>query len=218
MMRMQRRSFTRDRKPGCSAWLEQPHSRKRNLSGAPENQAGFTLIELMIAGALLVFGVLTMSGLVGLTIKNNGHSRLDSTATMLNQAVVEQLVNGINNKEIAGATSATIADCNGAAGSTNWTIDSDGPGAPLDSKGNIDFSKSQLPGYFMNYAVCSGDRRVTYDVRWNITPLTGTAYTSILTVGSRLHDASTSGSTIINFPINMRVMVGPDPTSETPGS
>jgi type II secretory pathway pseudopilin PulG len=185
----------------------------RRSSQKQRNQAGFTLIELMIAGALLVFGILTMAGLVGLTVKNNGHSRLDSTATMLNQAVVEQLINGINNKEIAGATSATIADCNGGAGSTNWTIDSDGPGAPLDSKGNIDFTASQSSGYYMNYVVCNADRRVVYDVRWNITPLTGTAYTSVLTVGSRIQ----GGPAIINFPINMRVMVGPDPRSGTPG-
>ena len=45
---------------------------------------------------------------MGLTIKNNGHSRLDSTATMLNQAVVEQLINGINNKEFFSVTSASI--------------------------------------------------------------------------------------------------------------
>ena len=195
-----------------------PSRRRLNRAGLRQaglNQAGFTLIEVLIAGALLVFGIMTMAGLVGLAVKNNGHSRLDSTATMLNQAVVEQLVNGINNKEIASATSATIADCNGGAGSTNWTIDSDGPGAPLDSKGNIDFSSAQVSGYYMNYAVCTGNRQVTYDVRWNITAPDGTSHTSILTVGSRLQGGP---SNIINFPINMHVMVGPDPTSETPGA
>ena len=188
--------------------------RKQRPLHKRKNQAGFTLIELMIAGALLVFGILAMSGLVGLTVKNNGHSRLDSTATMLNQAVVEQLINGINNKEISSATSASISDCNGGAGSTTWTIESDGPGAPLDSKGNIDFTAAEASGYHMDYAVCSADRRVIYDVRWNITAPTGTAHTSILTVGSRIH----GGPAIINFPINMHVMVGPDPASETPGS
>ena len=65
----------------------------------------------------------------------------------------------------------------------------------------------------MNYSVCSANRVVIYDVRWNITAPPGTASTSILTVGSRIQ----GGPAIINFPINMHVMVGPDPASETPG-
>ena len=211
--------------------------RIRRPSHRKHGQAGFTLIELMIAGVLLVFGIMTMAGLVGLAVKNNGHSRLDSTATMLNQAVVEQLINGINNKELntagTGSTdcsvtgTACINDCNDTG--TAWPIDSDGPGAPLCTSststadncqpGNIDCVKPQVSGYSMNYAVCMGNtRRAVYDVRWNISAPDGTSHTSILTVGSRLQTAGTQtqGNVgIINFPINMKVMVGPDPI-ETP--
>jgi Tfp pilus assembly protein PilV len=205
--------------------------RIRHRLQSQRRQAGFTLLELLIAGALLVFGIMTMAGLVGLAVKNNGHSRLDSTATMLNQAVVEQLINGINNRDlinsldVSNPASATITDCNGAG--TAWTINSTGPGAPLCTNtangcqlGNIDFSDTSFTandGYHMNYAVCSGNKKVIYDVRWNITAPDGLTHTSILTVGSRLYQAPGPTDTgIINFPINMRVMVGPDPTSETP--
>jgi Tfp pilus assembly protein PilV len=194
------------------------------------NQAGFTLVELMIAGVLLVFGVMTMAGLVGLTVKNNGHSRLDSTATMLNQAVVEQVASGIGYQSAAIICStstdplcgiAKITDCGTHTTlSTAWLVNSVIGGANTVN-GNIDFTqaKTSLSGYQMDYVVCNGAIQTTYDVRWSISALvpsasatTTTSFTHILTVGTQMEGGS---SGIINFPINMRMMVGPDPV---PGS
>src|SRR6266536_2874377 len=190
--------------------------RMRRRSSKKTNEAGFTLIELLIAGVLLVFGVMTMAGLVGLTVKNNGHSRLDSTATMLNQAVVEQVTSGINYQSFGGTGTAFMYDCGDHTieADTPWNVESMIGGAPLNSDGKIDFTQAEIDGYHMNYVVCVGDRHVTYDVRWNISslaPASTTTFTHILTVGSRMQ----GGPSIINFPINMRVMVGPDPK---PGS
>jgi prepilin-type N-terminal cleavage/methylation domain-containing protein len=178
-------------------------------------QAGFTLIELLIAAFVLVVGVMAMSGLVGLTVKNNGHNRLDSTATMLNQAVVEQLTAGLNYQSFGGTGLANLYDCgtHTIAANNPWSIDSSIGGAPIIN-GNIDFSQPQVAGYFMNYVVCVGTTQVVYDVRWNISGLSATdttTFTHILTVGSRMQ----GGPSIINFPINMRVMVGPDPAPGT---
>jgi Tfp pilus assembly protein PilV len=189
--------------------------RNTNQTRKHRNQAGFTMIELMIAGVLLVVGVAAMSGLVGLTVKNNGHSRLDSTATMINQAVVEQVSEAISYKSSCqGTGTLTITDC---AGHT-YTVDTAGPGAPLITSsadptkiGYIDFTQPQdtTNGYEMNYSVCSGSTQATYDVRWNIQaiPTTASTFTTLLTVGTRMR----GGSAIINFPINMRVLLGPDP-------
>lgn len=196
-----------------------PSSKKRS-------QSGFTLIELLVAAVVLAVGVLAMSGLVGLAVKNNGHSRLDSTATMLNQAVVEQLTSGLNYQSFGGTGLAYLYDCgtHTIAASNPWNIDSSIGGANTFN-GNIDFSQDpnaiqadgktlQQDGYQMNYVVCLGSRQVVYDVRWNISALSTTdttTFTHILTVGSRM----SGGPSIINFPINMRVMLGPDPA---PGS
>ena len=190
--------------------------RIRRPSKKCSSAAGFTLIELLIAGALLVFGVLTMSGLVALAIKNNGHSRLDSTATMLNQAVVEQVTSGVNYVSFGGTGTAALYDCgtHTEAASNPWPVESMIGGAPLNSDGKIDFTQSAVDGYHMDYVVCVGDRHVTYDVRWNISalaPSSTTSFTHILTVGSRM----AGGPSIINFPINMRVMLGPDPAPGT---
>ena len=190
--------------------------RIRRPCSKQHNQAGFTIIELLIAGVLLVFGVLTMAGLVGLTIKNNGHNRLDSTATMLNQAVVEQVTSGVNFQSFGGTGTAFMYDCGDHTIEANnpWNVESMIGGAPLNTDGKIDFSQTRVDGYHMDYVVCVGDRRVSYDVRWNISslaPASTTTFTHVLTVGSRME----GGPSIINFPINMRVMVGPDPR---PGS
>ena len=202
--------------------IRRPSSRKSKQpvppfsAGWSATQAGFTLIELLIAGALLVFGVLAMSGLVALTVKNNGHSRLDSTATMLNQSVVEQVTAGINYVSFGGTGTAFLYDCgiHTEAAANPWSVESMIGGAPLNSNGYIDFTQAAVNGYHMDYEVCVGDRKITYDVRWNIAalaPSSTTSFTHILTVGSRM----AGGPSIINFPINMRVMLGPDPA---PGS
>jgi prepilin-type N-terminal cleavage/methylation domain-containing protein len=184
--------------------------------------AGFTMIELLIASVVLVIGVMAMAGLVGLGVKNNGHSRLDSTGVMLNQAVVEQVSEAIiyEYNSCGGTGVATITDC----ANNTFHPNGNGPGALLYTSitapavnqiGNIDFTASAIPGYQMNYTICNGSTQVVYDVRWNISnmsslgPTTDTAsHTNVLTVGTRLQ-GGTGG--IINFPINMRVLLGPDP-------
>src|SRR6266498_3611585 len=157
--------------------------RVRRRSSKKTNEAGFTLIELLMAGVLLVVGVMAMAGLVGLTVKNNGHSRLDSTATMLNQAVVEQVTSGINYQSFGGTGTASLYDCGSHTvdAANPWPVESNPGGAPL-SEGKIDFTQAEVAGYHMDYVVCVGDRQITYDVRWNISPLT-TTFTKILTVG-----------------------------------
>jgi prepilin-type N-terminal cleavage/methylation domain-containing protein len=178
----------------------------RKASGA----AGFTLIEVIIASVVMVVGVLAMSGLVALAVQSNGHSRLDTTAVMLTQAVTEQVASGVNFSSTIGGTGvAKLTDC-GTHDSTNpWNVDSGPGGSPLAS-GKIDFSQAKVSGYSMDYVVCNGSTKTTYDVRWNISPLaTGaTTHTNILTVAARMENG---GIGPLTFPINMRVMVGPDP-------
>lgn len=171
-------------------------------------KAGFTLIELVIAGAVLVVGVLAMSGLVAMAVAGNGRSRLDSTATMLTQAVVEQVNSGLAYTSFGGTGTAYITDCGTHNSGNPWHVASNIGGAPL-LDGRIDFSQAVVDGYHMDYVVCNGNIQTTYDVRWNISPLSaaGTSYTHILTVGARMK----GGIRTITFPINMRVMLGPDP-------
>lgn len=180
-------------------------------------KAGFTLIELIVAGAVLVVGVATMSGLVGLAVASYGHSRLDSTAVILAQAVTEQVSSAIADTSFGGSGTASLTDCGSHTTiATAWPIDA----APtptgqvtLLSSGNIDFSQPKASGYHMDYAVCTGSTVTTYDVRWNITQLSGTSqHSELLTVGVQMEGG---GIGPITFPINMKVLVGPDPVPGT---
>lgn len=173
--------------------------RRRKLS----SEAGMTLIELSIAGFVLVFGMLSVMGLLMLAMGNNGRSKIDSGATMLTQAVLEQI-----SAKLAGGGPGTITDngnCNGTG--TTWTIDyQPGAGAPLNNSGNIDFTQAQVPNYSMNYVDCNSNVRTVYDVRWDVQNI-GSNSTYLVTVGARPKGGLPTRFSFA-IPVNMRAYVG----------
>src|SRR5215470_2183170 len=113
-------------------------------------ESGMTLIELMIAAVVLIFGMLSIMGLLMLAIGNNSRSKVDSGATMLSQAVLEQI-----SAKLVGGGPGSITDNNGCDGTGNtWTIAYGQGGANLVA-GKIDFvgqAQGEVPGnYYMNY-------------------------------------------------------------------
>jgi|SRR6185437_11817546 len=179
-------------------------SRKTKLH--PES--GMTLIELAIAGVVLVFGMLSLMGVMITAVGNNGRSKVDSSATMLSQAVLEQI-----SAKLAGGGPGSITDnfnCNGT-GTTHQIADEIG-GASLtgsninftQAKGAIAPSSSGAP-FYMSYVDCNNNVKMTYDVRWNIQLLNGSTY--VVTVG-----AKPSNTLPVRFsfsiPVNMRAYVG----------
>jgi Tfp pilus assembly protein PilV len=77
------------------------------------SQAGITLIETMMAGAILVIGSLGMIGLIVDSIATNNRNKVDSTQTMLTESILEQI-----NSTVIGAGSSGLTDCAG----NPWTI------------------------------------------------------------------------------------------------
>jgi type II secretory pathway pseudopilin PulG len=166
-------------------------------------ESGMTLIELAIAGFVLVFGMLSLMGLLVIAIGNNGRSKIDSTATMLSQAVLEQL-----SAKLAGGGPGSISDnanCNGTG--TAHTIASD-PGGASTSGSGIDFTQAQgsiTTNYYMNYVDCNNNVPNTYDVRWNIQDLGNSTY--LVTVGARPLGGLPQKFAFA-IPVNMRAYVG----------
>src|SRR5512141_1931361 len=122
------------------------HHRKRAL------ESGVTVIELSIAGFVLVFGMLSLIGLLMVAIGNNGRSKIDSSATMLSQAVLEQI-----SAKLAGGGPGTLTDnanCNGT-GTTHTINYQPGAGAALNAQGYVDFTAAQVPNYSMDYVDCN---------------------------------------------------------------
>ena len=168
-------------------------------------ESGMTLIELMIASVVLIFGMLSLMGLLMLAIGNNGRSKIDSGATMLSQVVLEQV-----SAKLAGGGPGSITD-NGNCNNTGatWTIN-DQPGGATLSGGKIDFTQAQAPlvanNYAMNYVDCNNNVQMDYDVRWNIQSI-GANGTYLVTVGARPKSFK-AGRFTFAIPISIRAYVG----------
>src|SRR5260221_838990 len=170
---------------------------------------GMSLVELMIAMAVLGVGLMGFMIMILTAMESNSRSKTDNYATILDQEIMEKFAT-LNNYPEAG--SVTIYDCalNGSnvdshlASLGQGTFASGGSGATLYTAatapagynvGDIDWSQasptlatSTTAGYAMMYQTCSGD---IYEVRWNIMdanssiPAGTVSRISLLTVSSR---------------------------------
>src|SRR5438128_5194982 len=98
-------------------------------SGWRGSVAGITMIETMMASAILVIGSLSMVGLIVGSIATNNRNKLDSTQTMLATSIVEQI-----DSTIIGSGTSNLIDC----GDVTHTIDTAPGGANLSGT-KIDF-------------------------------------------------------------------------------
>lgn len=170
------------------------------------------MIELMVAGIVMVVGCLAVVVLITTAIATNNRNKLDTTATMLAQTVLERIAG-----QVATEAAGTLTDCGTHGVSNPWTIavaggalGGTGMGANLNGTGTaIDFSQDQsaiTANYSMNFVVCSGTLQTAYDVRWHVKPLTTNTY--LVTVGARMQGAS-SNLRYFALPVQLRTIVGP---------
>jgi Tfp pilus assembly protein PilV len=163
--------------------LKAPRLRRRKIRNGEQ---GMTLIEVMIAGMILVVGMLGFAALMATAIAANARSRTDSTASMLSQTVMEQIAASLIGK--SGAAAPQVRDCTG----TLYPIDMSVGGAALDSNEGIDWTQTSVPtNYQMLYQICASTtntnanaQQTTYDVRWNVTKISNTN-TYLIVAGAR---------------------------------
>lgn len=167
-----------------------------------QSEAGFTLIELMIASIVMTVAGLGAYGIVIMAVNANGSSAHDSTMAMLANAVIEQV-----NSTLVGSGTASLRDCAG----TNFTIATSPGGAQVTGGigSDIDFSATPPANYHMDYTVASpcaaGSAFTTvYDIRWHVDQIGAAAGTPsnsfLLTVGAKRKGLS--------LPIYVRVIAG----------
>ena len=168
-------------------------------------------MELLIAGVVLCVGLLAVVALFATAIGSNGRSRVDSTATMISQAVLEQI-----SAKLVGGGPAQVIDC----ANQTYMIDYAAGGANLSGTG-IDFTQNPssiaasraAEGYQMNYTACNGggeaNTTAIYDVRWNIKALgaPGQVQTWLVTVAAQ-PKSMTAGRFTFALPVTMRTYVG----------
>jgi prepilin-type N-terminal cleavage/methylation domain-containing protein len=178
-------------------------------------QAGFTLIELMIATLVLAIGLTGGLLLILTSAANDNRSKMDSSATVLAQMTMEMIASVPANSTSSStpSSSVTVTDCNPTSSSASHTINTlgtnAGAGAPLNSSGGIDFSQSTVSGYQMSYYACqasTGDRQAIYDVRWYVQTISADAKLVVVAA----ERTGTQGGHAIFFqqPVSLHAIVG----------
>lgn len=152
--------------------------------GTAKMPRGFSLIEVMIAMAVLAVGILGGIMVIAVATANNGRSKLHTTAETMAQSVMEKIT-AIPEKATGTATQTSLIDC---AGNT-FTIETAPGGSPLIGgsgafAGAVDFSQAPQPNYSMNYVMCSTGAGIPYDVRWRV-DAGNTPSTQLVTVSAK---------------------------------
>jgi prepilin-type N-terminal cleavage/methylation domain-containing protein len=173
-----------------------------------------TLIELMIAMAVLATGLAGVTILLSGAIASNNRNNRDTTATLLAQMVVDQ----ISAQHVYSDATINITDCAG----NSWTVATDpgavgtGAGATLKADGTIDFTQAigNVPAnYSMTYVDCSaaGGIQTTYDVRWNVMNVSTNTSSRLITSAARpmASNANQLGGVFFALPVNLRGIGAP---------
>jgi Tfp pilus assembly protein PilV len=176
------------------------------------SQSGITMIETLMAAAILIIGSISILTLIIDAIATNNRNKMDSTQAMLATSILEQI-----NSTVIGSGSSSITDCGG----NTWNINTQPGGATLSGSA-IDFTQdisswstsTTAQQYFMNYVVtapCKNDGtgafQGTYDVRWHVDQIGTTSKTYLITVSARLKSHG-EGNKFFSLPVTLRVMSG----------
>ncbi len=177
--------------------------------------AGFTMIELLIAIVILLIGVVAVAQLVPNAIRSDFRNRYDSTALILAQRQMEQMVEQkltVGGPPAAGAYNfqislpdGTTTLCNLGVAPPFFTALVGAPppapaasGAPLIAGTlRINWGAGQVAGYWNQYNAPDGN---PFETRWNITVFYGNINGLVRPVGKRIIVSTRGGSAAVSFP------------------
>ncbi len=133
-------------------------------------QRGFTLMEVLVATVVLVVGMVAVAQLVPASLTINNGNRTGSTAMVIEQRLLEQMLD----QPLTAATCVAPA-CPDAQAAT-WSLgNSAAPGTvvgspivQVNSGPAIDFSAGQVSGYSTTVADPEDPYGAKYDVRWAV--------------------------------------------------
>jgi hypothetical protein len=127
-------------------------------------QRGFSILEMVIATAILMVGVISVVQLVPASLQLNSANRLDTIATVIAQRELDQMIS-------QPLTAIAFTD---RAGQTVGLGGPNSPGAPVIMQGQtaqIDFTAAQVPGFSIPQYVDQNDPTgATFELRWAVIP------------------------------------------------
>jgi prepilin-type N-terminal cleavage/methylation domain-containing protein len=181
-------------------------------------EAGFTLIEVVLAILVLSVGIVAVAKVVPTAIDINFRNRLDSTAMIVAQRQLEQMVvQMLEVRQNPGIPAYNFVDVDGTTVYTGalppiaTAPPTQPPPAPLEqgctvTGGIIDFSvPCTAPGYFKSASVTA----YTYTLRWNVITMYGNDKGTIRPVMKRITVAARGEGPRAFPPTSLSVFVAP---------
>ncbi len=147
--------------------MKNSHNRRKSTRGC-RNQRGFTLIEVLIAIIILLFGIVAVAQLVPASIGSNSANRNDSSALVFAQRQMDLFLSQpLLNTSYVEAIDTQTFTCN-LGDPTQPNIVVGGPVAVFYNQLVIDFSASPVANYSFTYQDPNDPFGLVYDVRWAV--------------------------------------------------
>lgn len=134
------------------------------MASAKPRNAGFSILEMMLATVILLVGLIAVAQLVPASILLNFRNRTDSSALVFSQHLLnnflDQPLNSTSFTDLPGTPCALGCSLGDPA------LPNTVQGSPLVlNQALIDFSRALVPNFSLSYPAPGG---VTYDVRWAV--------------------------------------------------
>jgi|GEM_PF-1545536 len=149
-------------------------------------QSGFSILEMVLASAILMVGIISVVQLVPASLQLNANNRLDTMATVIAQRELDQMLSQpLSTNAFLDTEGRTISL--GGAGS---------PGAPVIMQGQmaqIDFTAGAVAGFSIpTYVDLNDPSRATFELRWAVIPQVsgGKTISKRIIIGCRQTNAS----------------------------
>jgi hypothetical protein len=136
----------------------------RRISLRPKD-AGFSVLEMVIASAIMMVGIISVVQLVPVSLQLNASNRLDTLATVIAQRELDQMVSQPLAVNVFNDRDGNIISL-GGAGSPGASVVTDLQGAE-----QIDFTAATVPGFVIPaYKDINDPTGATYELRWAVIP------------------------------------------------
>jgi prepilin-type N-terminal cleavage/methylation domain-containing protein len=140
------------------------------FTNARRTQAGFSMIELLVATVVLLFGVVAVMQLVPRAIQANLDNRMNTTSTVIAQRLMDLITNaGVGANTLVDPTGTfpcgalNVCNLGGGAVVGDFTA-----GAALLPNGNIDFNAAPVAGFRLLFTDPNDPTGAPYDIRWAV--------------------------------------------------